>query len=79
MSIIQYRELSIEEINEKFDSKWVYLSNLKNGEYGKVIGGDIVAHNENREKVIQTMLSDSDGDVYIFYAGKVPEGVSLLL
>jgi hypothetical protein len=71
--------MTIQEIDEKHDGEWVYITNTKEGEYGEVIGGEIAAHSENREKVVQEMLECSDDSVYIKYAGKIPEGVSVLL
>ena len=71
--------MTMQEIDEKHDGEWVYIINTKEGEHGEVIGGEIAAHCENREKVLQEMLECSDDSIYVKYAGKIPEGVSVLL
>jgi len=48
-------------------------------ENDRTIGGEVAAHSESREKVIQAMLNTPGGGVYIKYAGRIPEGVSILL
>ena len=70
--------MTMQEIDEKYDGEWVYIINTKEGKYGEVIGGEIASHSENREKVLQEMLECSDGSIYVKYAGKIPEGVSVL-
>ena len=68
---------SIKEIHQEYDGQWVYLINLKENERGTVIGGEVAAHNENRDKVV--MLLRPENGVYVMYAGKIPEGVSVIL
>ena len=71
--------MTMNEIDKKYEGQWVYIINLKEGEYGEVIGGEVAAHNENRDKVLQKMLECPDSGIYVKYAGKIPEGVSVLL
>ena len=68
---------SIKEIHQEYDGQWVYLINLKENERGTVIGGEVAAHNENRDKVI--MLLRPENGVYVMYAGKIPEGITVIL
>jgi len=71
--------MTMEEIDAKYNGEWVYIINLKSDENDYTIGGEVAAHSESREKVIQAMLNTPGGGVYIKYAGKMPEGVSILL
>jgi len=71
--------MTMAEIDQKYDGEWVYIINLISDENNIAIGGEVAAHSENREKVIQAMLNTPDGGIYIKYAGKMPEGVSILL
>ena len=73
--------MTIKEINEKYDGQWVYMVNLETDDNGTVFGGNVAAHSESQEKVVQAMLNDSDPDwgIYIRYAGQIPEEVSILL
>ena len=70
--------MTIEEIDSKYDGEWVYIINLRtNGSV--VLGGEVAAHNHCRANVIKSMLESDSDSVYIKYAGKIPEGVSVLL
>ena len=65
------------EIHQEYDGQWVYLVNLKENERGTVIGGEVAAHSENRDMVVMA-LRPVDG-IYVMYAGRKPEGVSVIL
>jgi hypothetical protein len=71
--------MTIEQINEKYNGQWVYLINLKENLSDVVIGGEVAAHSESRDKVIMEMRKQPQNGIYIFYAGQIPEGVSVLL
>ena len=71
--------LTIEQIHEKYDGQWIYLINLKENDSDVVIGGEVAAHSESRDKVIMEMRKQPQNGIYIFYAGKIPEGISVLL
>ncbi|MCL2126204.1 MAG: hypothetical protein FWH33_09495 [Oscillospiraceae bacterium] len=71
--------LTIEQIHDKYDGEWVYLINLRENDSDVVIGGEVAAHSESRDRVIMEMLKHPEHGIYIFYAGKMPEGVSVLL
>jgi hypothetical protein len=68
---------SIQEIHREYDGQWVYLINLEVNERGTVIGGEVEAHSENRDKVVMALRPDIG--IYVMYAGKIPEGVSVIL
>ena len=68
---------SIAMIHREYDGQWVYLINTKENDRGTVLGGEVAAHSENRDKVIMA-LRPEDG-IYVMYAGRVPEGVSVIL
>ena len=68
---------SIKDIHQEFDGQWVYLINLIENERGTVVGGEVAAHNESRDKVIMALRPDKG--IYMMYAGKIPEGVSVIL
>ena len=71
--------MSIEQIHEKYKGQWVYLVDLKENDSDDVIGGNVAAHSESRDKVIMEMRKQPHNGIYIFYAGKIPEGLSVLL
>jgi len=71
--------MSMDEIDRVYDGEWVFIINLQKGEDHSIIGGEVAAHDSNRDKVMNAMLNMKGGGVYIKYAGKVPEGANVLL
>jgi len=70
--------MTIEEIDRAYDGEWVYIINLQT--IGStVVGGEVAAHSPCREIVVRSMMETDNESVYIKYAGKVPEGMSVLL
>ena len=51
------------------------------GEHNSVEGGEVVLSSERRDKVLREMerYNNEDSETLVFYAGKIPEGVSVLL
>ena len=72
---------TIEQIHQEYDGQWVFLINCLIGEFNSVVGGEVVLSSERRDKVLREMerYIDEKSDTLIFYAGKIPEGVSVLL
>jgi hypothetical protein len=72
---------SIEQIHIEYDGQWVFMINCKEGVYGSVAGGEVVLHNENRDAVIRCMdkYDYEPSLTYFRYAGRVPEGFSVIL
>jgi len=68
---------TIDDIHLEYDGQWVYVTNLKENERGTVIGGTVSAHSENRDKVLMKIRPE-DG-IYVMYAGKIPDGISVIL
>ncbi len=72
---------TIEEIHQQYDGQWIFMINCTENENGTVIGGEVVLHSENRDNVIRNMeMYDYEPSMtYFRYAGKIPEGVSVIL
>ena len=71
----------IKQIHEEYNGQWVFLINCKEGKHGSVAGGEVVLHSENRDKVIREMekYDYEPSMTYFRYAGKIPEGISVIL
>ena len=69
------------EIHKKYDGQWIFMINCSEDENGTITGGEVVLHNENRNTVFRNMEKyDYEKSLtYVRYAGKAPEGVSILL
>ena len=72
---------TIEQIHQEYDGQWVFLINCIEGEHHSIAGGEVVLSSERRDKVLREMsrYRHEKSDTLIFYAGKIPEGVSVLL
>ena len=68
---------SIDVIHREYDGQWVYLINLKENERGTVLGGEVAAHSESRDKVLMALRPEKG--IYVMYAGNIPEGVGVIL
>ena len=72
---------TIEQIHNEYDGQWVFLINCMEGEHNSIKGGEVVISSERRDKVLREMTEykSEKSDTFIFYAGKIPEGVSVIL
>ena len=71
--------MTMDEIHEKYDGRWVYLINLVEDENGQVIGGEVAAYDNSRKKILQEMLDSDSDSIYVMYAGEIPAGVGGIL
>ena len=72
---------SIEQVHNDYDGQWVFMINCQKGKRNSIVGGEVVLHSENRDAVIRGMEKyDEDQSLtYFRYAGRIPEGVSVIL
>ncbi len=72
---------AISNINQEYDGQWVFMVNCTENENGSIIGGEVLLHSENRDKVIRDMEAfKAESSLTSFrYAGKIPKGVSVIL
>lgn len=73
--------ITIEQVHNDYDGQWVFMINCQKGKRNSIAGGEVVLHSENRDVVIRGMEKyDEDPSLtYFRYAGKIPEGVSVIL
>ena len=69
------------QIDREYNGQWVYMINCNRDEYGSIIGGEVVLNSENRDNVVRKMgiYAREQSLTYVGYAGRIPEGVSLLI
>jgi len=73
--------LTIEQVHSKYDGQWIFMINCKEGEYGSIIGGEVALHSANRDVVVREMeqYDYEPSMTYFRYAGRIPEGMSVIL
>ncbi|MHB8125284.1 MAG: hypothetical protein ACYDEJ_06495 [Desulfitobacteriaceae bacterium] len=72
---------TILEVNTRYDGEWVYLIDCKENKDGTIIGGVVVLHSPNRDYLIRNIGKYEDilTLTSLRYAGKIPEGISVVL
>ncbi len=72
---------AINNINQKYDGQWVFMIKCMENENGSIVGGEVIFHSENRDKVIRDMeaFKEEPSLTSFRYAGKIPKGVSVIL
>ncbi|MDR3584525.1 MAG: hypothetical protein P4L59_04290 [Desulfosporosinus sp.] len=65
----------------KYDGEWVYLIDCKENQDGTITGGEVVLHSPNRDYLIRNIRKYEDilTLTSLRYAGKIPEGISVVL
>ena len=74
--------MSMEEINRTFDGEWIYAIDCEEDDAGAILGGKVVFHSPNHDEVLGVMgeyEKTVDTLTYFRYAGRIPEGISILL
>ena len=72
---------TIEQVHKDFDGQWVFMINCQKGIRNSIAGGEVVLHSENRDVVIRGMdkYDYEPSLTYFRYAGRIPEGMSVVL
>ena len=73
------KEMSIEEIESKFDSEWVLIEDPKTDKGLKVVGGRILHHSKDRDEVYRKAVSLRPKRSAIIYTGEIPEETAVVL
>ena len=71
----------IENIHKEYGGQWIFMINCAEGANGSIEGGEVVLHSENRDIVIRGMdeYDYEPSMTYFRYAGRIPEGASIVL
>ena len=72
---------TIEQVHNDYDGQWIFMINCTKGQHGSISGGEVVLHSKDREDVFLGMeeFMYEPSLTYFRYAGKWPEGTSVLL
>jgi hypothetical protein len=73
------REMTIEEIESKFESEWVLVENPRTSEALKVLGGNVLFHSKDRDEVYRKAVALRPKRSAIVYTGRIPEETAVVL
>jgi hypothetical protein len=72
-------EMTIEEIESRFESEWVLIEDPRTDEGLKVLGGRVLHHNRDRDEVYRKAVSLRPNRSAIVYTGEIPEETAVIL
>jgi hypothetical protein len=73
------RALTMREIEAKYAREWVLLVNPKHDKLMQVTKGELAFHSKDRDEVYKEAHKRKDAHTAIFYVGKLPEDLVVVL
>ena len=73
------KEMTIEEIESRFDSEWVLVEDPQTNEAVEVLSGKVVHHSKDRDEVYRKAVSLRPERCAVLYTGEVPEDTAIVL
>jgi len=72
-------EMTIEEIESRFDSEWVLIEDPRTDEQLKILGGKVLCHSKDRDEVYRKAVSLRPKRSAVVYTGEIPEETAVVL
>ena len=73
-------EMTIQEIEDQFDSEWVLVENPQGGEALEVTCGHVVCHSKDRDEVYRRAIALPKPRNYaVLFTGKMPPNTAIVL
>ena len=73
------RVLTIKELEFRYSGEWVLLVNPVHDKLMDLLRGELVFHNKDRDAVYKEAHRRKDAHTAIFYVGKLPEDLVVVL
>lgn len=64
--------MTLAEVNDKFDSEWVLLSDTEVGDRHQILSGRVLWHSKDRDEVYRKLLELRPRKAAAVYAGTIP-------
>ena len=78
-AMLMVEEMTIEEIESKFDSEWVLIGDPRTDEPLDVLGGRVLCHSKDRDEVHREAVSLRPKRSAVVYTGEIPEDTAVVL
>ena len=72
-------EMTIQEIEARFESEWVLVEDPHTNEALEVLGGKVLHHSKDRDEVYRRAVALRPGRCAVLYTGEIPEGTAIVL
>ena len=71
--------LSIAEIESRFDGEWVLLEDPQVNQQMEILGGKVLAHSKDRDEVYQKAVELRPKHSAFLYLGTMPENTAIVV
>jgi hypothetical protein len=72
-------EMTIQEIEARFDSEWVLVENPRTNEAFEELSGKVLHHCKDRDEVYRRAVALRPGRCAVLYTGEIPEDIAIVL
>ena len=69
----------MKQIETRFSGEWVLLVNPVQDRQSEIVRGELVFHSKDRSEVYREALKREDEHTAVFYVGKLPEDLVVVL
>jgi hypothetical protein len=73
------KEMTIEEIESRFDSEWVLVGDPRANEALEVLSGKVLHHSKDRDEVYRKAVALRPQRCAVLYTGEIPEDTAIVL
>jgi hypothetical protein len=73
------KEMTIEEIESRFDSEWVLVGDPRTNEALEVLSGRVLHHSKDRDEVYRKAVALHPERCAVLYTGEIPEDTAIVL
>jgi hypothetical protein len=77
--LVMKKVFTIKELEARYSGEWVLLVNPVHNELMEPIRGELIFHNKDRGEVYKEAHKRKDAHTAIFYVGKLPEDLVVVL
>lgn len=71
--------MTVQEIEERFDSEWVLVENPQTDEHLRVLRGEVICHSKSRDEVDRVLLRRRPRSAAMLYTGEIPDDAVVVL
>ncbi len=71
--------LTLAEIHDRYDSEWVLLEDPETTDMLEIVRGKVLYHSKDRDEVYRRMRELHPRHAAIWYTGKLPEDMAVIL
>jgi hypothetical protein len=71
--------MTLQEIQDRFDSEWVLIDDPRTNEALEIEAGQVVWHSKDRDEVYRKAIELRPKRFALLYTGRMPEGTAIVV